>query len=667
MYLITTQTNGEEIIINEVSTHTSNRIIGTLSQGINTIDTLEFTIYPNNIGYNKILPYKTTIQVFNTKTNEYEFRGRVISQVDTMGNDGVVSKDFICENELGYLCDSVQLYGEYHDITVASFLDLLINQHNELTENEKHFSVGIVEQLDNNDSLYRFLSYDTTWNNIRSDLLDKLGGELQIRHSGGTRYLDYLVQIGKKSETEILLGKNMQSLSEKKDPIEYCTRLLPLGAKLKTVGDDGNEVETETRMTIDDVNNESIYIEDEEAIAKFGIKTGVQIWEDVTNPENLLRKGQEYLANQKVVISDSINAVDLSLIGMDIDTFKVGDFYTIKNPLLNIERTVRIITKKIQIDSPEQTNITLGDEQESLARHNLSQKKQIISEIENVIKKQSSFEQTVDGFKTEVSKELEGQYEYISKVEQDAEAIRTEVSKKVGEDEIISCINQTAEEIKIQADKISLEGTVTANENFIINEDGSIEAKNCTIDGNISSTKTINAQGGIYTKQDIRGYDPTGISGGLTLVTSTGNLAVRTENEAYSVYLQSASGEVKVTNPVDPDTFQDLRAYNLIANNQVYANGAVLTSDREKKKNIEDYTESALDEICTTPIRQYHLNEDLDEEIKRIGLILQEAPLNAIDLRGKGIDLYQMATMAWKAIQELNNKIEDLKKGDING
>lgn len=46
---------------------------------------------------------------------------------------------------------------------------------------------------------------------------------------------------------------------------------------------------------------------------------------------------------------------------------------------------------------------------------------------------------------------------------------------------IISCINQTPEEISIQASKISLEGLITANSNFKILEDGSME----TIGGKI--------------------------------------------------------------------------------------------------------------------------------------------------------------------------------------
>jgi hypothetical protein len=60
-----------------------------------------------------------------------------------------------------------------------------------------------------------------------------------------------------------------------------------------------------------------------------------------------------------------------------------------------------------------------------------------------------------------------------------------EISSKVSKDKIISEINQTAELIKILANKIALEGLVTANENFKVLLDGSIEAVNATLRGNV--------------------------------------------------------------------------------------------------------------------------------------------------------------------------------------
>ena len=53
---------------------------------------------------------------------------------------------------------------------------------------------------------------------------------------------------------------------------------------------------------------------------------------------------------------------------------------------------------------------------------------------------------------------------------------------------IISEINQSAEEISIKAEKISLEGLVTANQNFKVLEDGSIEAVTGKFTGEISAT-----------------------------------------------------------------------------------------------------------------------------------------------------------------------------------
>lgn len=74
---------------------------------------------------------------------------------------------------------------------------------------------------------------------------------------------------------------------------------------------------------------------------------------------------------------------------------------------------------------------------------------------------------------------------FESTISQQAKEIESKVSKTdyTGE-EIASLINQTAENIKIIAKHISLEGTVTANGNFKILEDGSVEAKNGNFSGN---------------------------------------------------------------------------------------------------------------------------------------------------------------------------------------
>ena len=81
----------------------------------------------------------------------------------------------------------------------------------------------------------------------------------------------------------------------------------------------------------------------------------------------------------------------------------------------------------------------------------------------------------------ELTKSFATQAEVSSQFVMTQEGINSKVTKA----EVISEINQSADEVKIKANKISLEGIVTANENFKILEDGSIESKNGSFSGNI--------------------------------------------------------------------------------------------------------------------------------------------------------------------------------------
>ena len=99
---------------------------------------------------------------------------------------------------------------------------------------------------------------------------------------------------------------------------------------------------------------------------------------------------------------------------------------------------------------------------------------------------QSLIDVAIDGVELSVSETLESYAtteEMNSAIKVKADAIESTVSKKVGSDEIISKINQSAESVSINASKISLNGAVTANSNFKINTDGSAETKALKVTG----------------------------------------------------------------------------------------------------------------------------------------------------------------------------------------
>jgi hypothetical protein len=363
MYEVKIINNSNETIINAVSTSSeAPRITGQCKFGINTIDSFTFNILPDNKGYNLIKDLKTLVEVNNIKTNKNEFRGRVLIQTPKMNSSGLLTKSITCESELGYLMDSVQEYGEYHNITVRSFLELIIDNHNKQVSEDKYFTVGIVDVVDNNDSLYRYLGYDKTLDTIKDKLIDRLGGELRIRYEDGIRYLDYVQAIGGKKDTEIVLAKNLVTIEQERDPSDVITRLIPLGAKVE---------DSDERLTISSINNSINYIDDEEAISKFGIIVDTVIYDDVNIVENLLRKGKEYLKENKIKKKHKVTALDLSTIGLDIHSFEVGNTYRVINLLMNIDEDLKVIEKTLDINSPQSSSLSIGDKFEDIKDYQL--------------------------------------------------------------------------------------------------------------------------------------------------------------------------------------------------------------------------------------------------------------------------------------------------------
>lgn len=364
MYVVKIINGADEKIINAVSTNiNAPRISGKCKFGINSIDSFSFPIFPNNHGFNSIYNLRTLVEILNTQTNKIIFKGRVLLSTPSMDKDGLLKKTVICESEMGYLMDSIQPYGEYHNITVKGFLELLINNHNSQVAADKRFVVGNVNVEDSNNSLYRFLNYEKTFEAIKDKLIDRLGGELLVRYENNVRYLDYVKTIGKTSTTEVRLSKNLVTVEQERDPSSIVTRLIPLGAKL----DDSEE-----RVTISSVNNGKIYIDDKEAISEFGIIVNTEIWDDVTLPTNLLAKGKAFLsANNKIRKKHNITALDLSVINMDVDSFEVGNTYRLINPLMGIDEDLRVIEKTIDIDAPQNSSLVIGEKFEDIKEYQL--------------------------------------------------------------------------------------------------------------------------------------------------------------------------------------------------------------------------------------------------------------------------------------------------------
>ena len=373
MYIVTLQNNN---IKTPIHGHTQKLLSGSVVKGINTIDSFSFTMLPSNIGFDRVREFQTLVNVYNTNKKRYEFYGRVLAANDGMSENGLITKDVICESFFGFLCDSQQLYVAERNWTVDELFGHIISVHNSQLEGYKQFAIGEVTVTDPNDNLYCGIQRKNTWDTIKEKLLDVLGGEIRFRVVEDVIYIDYLVEIGERRSTEIALSKNMKAIVKEKDPSAYITRLIPLGCKLKveeTKTDENGEeyteiVETEERLDITSVNDGKNYIDDEQAIAIYGLHVGYMEWDDVTDAANLLRKGQEWLVeNNKVLIKYSITALDLSLKGLEIDDFDVYNYHPVKNKLLSIDDIARIIKKTIDICEEVKSTIEIGENFKTLS------------------------------------------------------------------------------------------------------------------------------------------------------------------------------------------------------------------------------------------------------------------------------------------------------------
>lgn len=351
-----TITNGVE----KTTIHSDNldRISGgKIVKAVNAVDSFTFTIYPDNAGYDKLKPLTTSITVTDDSTGKDVFIGRVLKCPDSMDEQGLICKSVTCEGRLGWLYDSVQPYVEYKMVGISTVLASFISKHNAQVGNNKHISVGQVTVTGENNYTYS-VNWVSTMDAISEQLVGKFGGEIQLRDQDGKVYIDYLEHIGHGTDTKIELAVNLKTISREVDETSVITRLYPLGAKL---------TDSEKRLTIGSVNNGKDYIEDSALVAKYGVISGTQTWDDVTQASVLKTKATAFLKSaNKAKKQYKITAVDLSTIDMNFEQFELGCWYRVANPLMGIDEDLRIIGITINLDSPEQSELTFGDKFETM-------------------------------------------------------------------------------------------------------------------------------------------------------------------------------------------------------------------------------------------------------------------------------------------------------------
>lgn len=316
---------------------------------------LTFTCPPSNPLYEAIANRKSMVSVMeNTKEIFY---GEVRSQeLDFHKN-----KKITCAGVLSFLADSIQPQAEFHNKTPRQMLSAFLTQHNAKVESRKQFILGSVTVTDSNDSLYRYSDYETTLAAIEDKLTGRLGGYLRYRHTGGKLYLDWLniEEIGVYATQPIEFGLNLLDYSQSLTADDISSAVIPLGKELET--EDAQSVLKEY-TDITSVNGGKNCLVSEEAVANFGWVCSVQHFSDVTVPENLMRKGNEWLLDaQFEELTLDLTALDLSVLGVEYTSIHAGDRIHCMAKPYGMDKVIPLMKQTIPLQKPGEAKLTLGE------------------------------------------------------------------------------------------------------------------------------------------------------------------------------------------------------------------------------------------------------------------------------------------------------------------
>ena len=439
-----------------------------LTVELNKSGEFTFQIANNHPYYDKIINKKSYIEIY--QDGEWLWSGRPIKVSTALK----LVKTVVCEGELSFLHDSNQRIAEYHDMSVKDYFTTLINKHNAMVDESKRFTVGNVTVTDSNDSLYRYSNYEDTFDTIQDKLIDRLGGYLLTRHVDGVTYIDYVKSYPYITNQVIEIGSNIIDLSLEESSADTISALIPLGKKLTEISEESPQEEStgEERLTIESVNNGLDYIVNDDAVSRIGMVFGTVIFDDVTDPYNLLAKGSEELTDRiynTLVIS--LNIFDRSFIDKNMEAFRLGASVIANSPKHGLNHKQMMISKmQISLVDVSKSKIEIGVTKKSITSDIADSSNNFDTKVETIVS---------DYVKNEEITVIRPQINEVkSLIEQTADSIRSEVSTEYMKvEEKTEIYNYISSQILQESDKITISFTdrVTNIENQVVTNQQNID------------------------------------------------------------------------------------------------------------------------------------------------------------------------------------------------
>ena len=397
---------------------------------LNKGGTAEIIMPPRHPAYSALTSHRTIVEIY--RDDVLRFRGRALGYADDWTNQ----RTWTCEGELCFFQDAVSRPYLYQDTPEAIFA-AVVEDYNSQVDTFKQFKVGTVTVTDAND--YVRLESETAEQvmDTLNKLLDRCGGYFHFSTDGdGARVINWYAELNNRSGQAIEFGANLLDFSRSGANTDLLTGVVPYGAK---------DEETGARVDITSVNDGKDYIVDATAVALRGTILKPVIWDDVTQPENLLTKAQQYLReHRQIVTSLQLSAVDLSYLDTSIDSYQVGDIIRVRSKPHAVDEDFQLTERTEDWLVPDASTISLGKDVRSLTDADVAGDKQSQSDLHRVQQEIKS-----DYVLNTANQVSSSEYRMQSRIDQSASEIYAEVSA------VKSATDTQSEQIAEMSSKVS--------------------------------------------------------------------------------------------------------------------------------------------------------------------------------------------------------------------
>lgn len=329
-------------------------LLGLTAQlGLNKGGVATIVLPPTHPAYNDFVSYRSVVEIYQDE--RLRFRGRALYSSD----DFNLTRTLTCEGERCFLRDGIHRPHTYND-TPANIFAEVIGRYNAQVEAFKQFVVGNVEGI-GTDAIVLENEEAETFSAILDKLVELCGGVIIFTtNHAGQRVINWHAKINYDNQQNIDFGENLVDFSRIKANSDLATVIYPYGAK---VGSDGE------RLTVSTVNGGLDFIKDADAVDLRGVIAKAMYWDEITTPEALLAKAQQYLNTSKNLIASlELTAIDLSLLDKSIDSFMVGDTIRVRSKPHGVnDELYQLTDQSLDFLHPQNDRVVLNKNIASLA------------------------------------------------------------------------------------------------------------------------------------------------------------------------------------------------------------------------------------------------------------------------------------------------------------